>query len=164
MTALINTNPYGTLDLVRLSHLEESLSEVLPAECRAFLVENNGACVVPEEIIFPGQSAPYTLIECLFGLHDGADSLHIIRQNVVDSGVVPVEALPIAADHGGNLICIGLKGNHRGHIFYWDHGHSRPGVTDGDWHGMILLAQTFNGFIASLGRPQAGLHNASANA
>ena len=162
MTVVINTNQHGILALNHLDRLEDSLGETLPTEYRAFLIENNGACLTPDEIIFPGKHEPYTLLDCMLGLHDAPESIDIVRKNV--EFLIPEDALPIAEDHGGDLICIGLRGVHRGRIFYWQHDYSRPGVVDGDWHGMILLAESFNEFVASMGRPQPGWHSQSAKA
>ena len=154
MAIVTGSNPHGALDDEHLLRFEVALGVQLPEQYRQFLVAHNGARLDPDEVIFPGESEPFTFLEQLFGLHNGADSLDAVRANV--EGYVPDDAIAFAEDHGGNLFCLGLRGNYRGRVFFWHHEHSRPGVTRGDWHGMTLLAESFTIFLAALGGPQPG--------
>lgn len=143
-----------------LRRLEAVLGVRLPEQYRQFLAAHNGASVAPDEVIFPGASEPFTILDQFFGLHDGADSLETVRTNV--ESCVPTDAIAFAEDHGGNLFCLGIRGDHRGRVFFWNHEHSRPGVASGDWHGMTVLADSFTVFLAALGGPQPGASSSAA--
>jgi len=56
-------------------------------------------------------------------------------------------------DPGGNAICLGIRGEHSGRIYFWDH-ENEP---DDEWDGSVeqaenleLLAETFADFVAGL--------------
>lgn len=154
MATVTSSNRHGSLEDEHLRRFEARLGVRLPEQYRHFLLAHNGACIAPDEVILPGESEPFTILEQLFGLYDGADSLEATRRNV--EGYVPNDAIAFAEDHGGNLFCLGIRGEHRGRVFFWHHEHSRPGVPSGDWHGMTLLAGSFTIFLAALGGPQPG--------
>lgn len=145
MATVQNANPHGPLNRTRLAAFEAQLGTQLPADYRQFLSAHNGGELVPDEIVLPGERQPFASVDSLFGLHDGPQSLEAVRENV--EGVIPAEVLAFGEDVGGNLLCIGIRGNHRGKVFFWDHNRS----------GMTLLAKTFEQFVAALGGPQPGL-------
>jgi hypothetical protein len=81
-------------------------------------------------------------------------SLEAVRENVEDA--IPAEVLAFGEDVGGNLLCIGIRGDHHGKVYFWDHNQSLPGLDESGWSGMILLAESFEEFVAALGKPQPG--------
>jgi len=61
-------------------------------------------------------------------------------------------------DPFGNAICLGVSGNHRGKVYFWDH-ESEPDPDE--WDGRVetagnvqLLADSFAAFVGGL-RPPA---------
>jgi hypothetical protein len=68
-------------------------------------------------------------------------------------GRMPNEVLWIMDDPFGNAICLTVKGQNRGRVYFWDH-EDEP---DEEWDGTIedtpnlqLLADTFADFVAGL--------------
>ena len=154
MATVVNSNPHGPADLVRLAAFEAHLGAVLPADYRQFLLAHNGGDFLPDQIILPGRSEPYAAIGSAFGLYDGPYALETVFRNVV--GEVPADLLPFAEDAGGNLFCVGIRGAHYGRIYYWDHELSTPGAEEPGWNNLTLLAGSFGTFVAALGGPQPG--------
>jgi hypothetical protein len=57
-------------------------------------------------------------------------------------------------DPFGNAICLGIRGEHRGRVYFWD--HEREPDAD-EWNGEVqtagnlqLLADSFTDFVAGL--------------
>ena len=155
MPTVQNSNPHGLLDRARLVEFEERLGAALPADYREFLLSHNGGEFVPDEIVLPGHAEPFASMGPLFGLHDGRQSLEAACDNV--EGLIPAAVLAFGEDVGGNLLCIGIRGEHRGKVFFWDHNRSLPGEDEPSWSGMTLLAGSFAEFVAALGGPQPGV-------
>lgn len=154
MATVKSANPHGPIDRARLEAFEARLGAVLPADYRQFLVTHNGGEFLPEEIVLPGQAEPFASTNPMFGLHDGPLSLEEIYENVESE--IPGDVLAFGEDAGGNLLCIGIRGNHRGKVYFWDQNESSPGEDEPGWSGMTLLAESFDEFVAALGGPQPG--------
>jgi hypothetical protein len=155
MATVQNSNSHGPLDRARLAAFEAWLGIALPAEYRQFLETHNGGEVVPEEIVLPGQAEPFATMGPMFGLHDGPMSLDEVCESV--EGLIPAEVIAFGEDVGGNLLCIGIRGDHRGKVYFWDHNCSLPGANESGWSAMTLLAGSFEEFVAALGSPQPGM-------
>jgi hypothetical protein len=155
MATVHNANPHGPLDRARLTLFEVRLGTALPADYRQFLLAHNGGEFVPDEIVLPSQGQPFASIGPLFGLHDGPLSLESVCENL--EGEIPADVLAFGEDVGGNLLCIGIRGNLRGKVYFWDHNRSFPGAGEPGWSGMTLLAESFEEFVAALGGPQPGV-------
>jgi len=155
MATVQKANPHGPLDLARLAAFEARLGAALPADYRQFLFAHNGGEFVPDEIVLPGQTQPFASMCSLFGLHDGPLSLESVCENVESE--IPAEVLAFGEDVGGNLLCIGIRGDHRGKVYFWDHNQSFPGEDEPGWIGMTLLAVSFEEFVSALGGPQPGV-------
>jgi hypothetical protein len=76
-------------------------------------------------------------------------------------GRMPDTLIPIGDDGGGNQICLGIKGDERGKIYYWDHhnewdeddyleehGESMP--SELQFQNVYLIANSFEDFIVQL--------------
>lgn len=151
-----NSKPNYPPDPTRLVAFEDKVGARLPSDYRQFLLASNGGDLTPEEIIFPGQTEPFTVLRSpTFGLHDGDSSLDKVYDNCEDA--IPAEVFAFAEDYGGNLLCLGIHGEHIGHVFFWDHERSRPGDEVPGFAGMTLLAGSFTEFVAHLGKPQPGV-------
>jgi hypothetical protein len=154
MAVVKNSNPHGQLDSIRLAAFEDRLGVTLPPDYRQFLLAHNGAELAPDEIILPGQTEPFASLGTVFGLHGGPESLDKVFGNV--EGEIPAELVAFAEDVGGNLLCIGIRSEHRGKVYFWDHGRSTPGDDEPGWDNITLLAGSFEPFLAALGGPQPG--------
>jgi hypothetical protein len=73
---------------------------------------------------------------------------------------MPTSLIPIGECPGGNLICLGVKGDVIGKVYYWDHENECQALGDnneitGDdiekyWDNLLLVADTFIDFIKGL--------------
>src|SRR5690606_37347968 len=67
---------------------------------------------------------------------------------------IPEELIWIMDDPFGSAICLGVKGEHRGRVYFWDHENEPdPEQWDGRVEtagNIVLLANTFTDFVAGL--------------
>lgn len=119
---------------------EASIGVGIPEDFRKFLLMNNGGEPVKAEFSIEGWGE--TLVHVFYGLDTGYKAYDIdwSRSNFED--VLPKEVIPIACDPGGYLICLGLEGNARGKLYFWDRG--------GDREELMLLASSFDDFLDRL--------------
>ena len=87
-----------------------------------------------------------------YGLNPGDYSLrHVVN---VYRGRVPVSLVPIAGDGGDNLICLGVRGNVLGKVFFWYHEGEKPltGNPENDFSNLYLAADSLRSFVEGLVR------------
>ncbi|MEO7734310.1 MAG: SMI1/KNR4 family protein [Kofleriaceae bacterium] len=60
----------------------------------------------------------------------------------------PEDTLPIACDPFGNVVLIGLSGDKRGKVYFWDHENEAEGGPD--WSNIDLVADSFDSFMSGL--------------
>jgi hypothetical protein len=132
--------------------LEHTLGTRLPEEYRAFLVSCNGG-YVGGALWFTGPTPTGEDAEA--GIHhvggfreESYFSLAWHLECYEDR--IPHDLLWIMDDPFGNAICLGLRGEHHGQIFFWDH-ENEP---DEEWDGSVenagniqLLALSFAAFV-----------------
>jgi SMI1-KNR4 cell-wall len=147
MAEVENSNPHGPLDPARLATFEARLGATLPADYRRFLIAHNGGKLVPTEVVFPGEDEPFADLHLVFGLHDGPHGLESVFNNVRSD--IPAEMIAVAEMYGGNLLCVGLRGEMRDKVYYWEH-NAPEGLE------RTVLAGSFDQFLAALGGPQPG--------
>ncbi|MBC7809956.1 MAG: SMI1/KNR4 family protein [Burkholderiales bacterium] len=151
------------LDESDLTYLEESQGIALPEDYRRFLLAHNGG--YPELCVFPIDDFPrdtHAMVGWFFALEgafsdtgavEGYQGLPpTIEEALVDyRNRVPSDLLPIARDPGGNLICLGVKGEQTGKVYFWDHNEES---IDEEGHPTYLnvykIADTFTKFLNSL--------------
>lgn len=137
----------GPLDSKHLEILEKKLGKKLPLDFRAFLLKFNGGYPEPDSFNFFG-SEDGSCVDRFLGINVGEHS-NLYRYFKTYSKRIPKEFLPIAHDPGGNLICIGLFGEYKNKIYFWDHefeanGHE-PNMTN-----MHLISGNFSEFLEVL--------------
>jgi SMI1-KNR4 cell-wall len=139
----------------RLAIFELRLGTRLPEDYRKFLVECNGG-YVGGALWFTGPTPSGE--EADAGVHhvgglrkERCFSLTWNQERY--SGRPRSELLWIMDDPFGNAICLGVRGERRGRVFFWDH-ENEPGI---DWDGSVngaanlqLLAMSFAEFVAGL--------------
>ena len=73
---------------------------------------------------------------------------------------IPRPLLRIMGDPGGNGICLGLTGRHRGRVYFWIHDEQpAPEEWDGEVEtagNVVLLADSFTDFVAGLSPKASG--------
>jgi len=142
-----------------LSSFESSIGCRLPEDYRQFLVASNGG-YVGGSLWFLGPWLTDQTVEA--GVHhvggfrqESYFSLLWARNCYQERELrIPRELLWVMDDPFGNAICIGLTGEHRGRMYFWDHECE----TDSDeWDGsadtaenVTLLTKSFTEFVSGL--------------
>jgi hypothetical protein len=117
MTIIQDSNKFGSLDKNELKQFELKYGISLPADYRAFLIENNGGD--PFGYIEPIMQ---TDIQWIYGLHRGEywASLYYIAEELLE-GQIPNKLLPIANDSGGNFFVLSMREEDYSKLYFWDH-------------------------------------------
>jgi cell wall assembly regulator SMI1 len=140
--------PITEQDVLRL---EQELGASFPEDYRAFLLAHNGGYPEPGDFDIPGESVPESgsTVDWFLTLEAGAHN-DLRHELDVYRGRVPPSLLPIAFDPGGNLICLGLSGEHRGVVYFWDHELEAEEDEEADFRNVYFVADSFSRFLDSL--------------
>ena len=131
---------------------EAEIGATLPDDYRQFLLRSNGGSLGDKYEL----EEAYVIIGSVGGFREGY-SLRSARGCYQGSPVrIPCTLLWIMDDPGGNAICLGLTGEHRGKVYFWDHDEE---PYPDEWDGQVetagnirLLANSFTEFVAGLRR------------
>lgn len=143
-----------------LTAFEAELGSTLPDDYRRFLIACNGGVFRGRYWFFgptPEGKKADAGMHHIGGLREDS-SFSLVRHRETYQGRhyvrIPRSLLWIMDDPFGNAICIGLTGEHRGRLYFWDH-ELEPDPDD--WDGevklsgnIMLLANSFTDFIAGL--------------
>jgi hypothetical protein len=135
-----------------MAAFEAESGATLPDDYRWFLLQSNGGCL-RGHYCFENEAA-FVRVNSVGGLQ-GAHSLRAARACYQGHPVrIPRALLWIMDDLGGNAVCLGLSGQHRGRVYFWDHDEEPD---PDEWHGEVetagnirLLAESFTQFVAGL--------------
>ena len=139
----------------KLARFEADIGHTLPDDYRYFLINCNGG-YVGGRYWYRGKNPEGQEVEA--GVHhiggfrdESCFSLSWTRDCY--EGRIPDELIWINDDPFGNAICLGIAGDHRGRVFFWDH-ENEP---DEDWNGSVdtagnitLIANSFTEYVAGL--------------
>lgn len=93
-------------------------------------------------------------VHWFLSIHDGEYSN--LERNVRSlSERIPPDTIPIADDPFGNVIVIGLQGDQRGKVYFWD--HEEEPEDQPDWSNVDLIADSFDHFMAGLRPSRPGV-------
>ena len=137
-----------------IKQLENEINCTLPIDYQIFLL--NFGCIAFEDYVSFSFLEPYSggdrgSLSVFFGVIPGASYDLIVNYHNYQSRM-PYNFLPIANDPGGNVVCLSLKGNDKGVVYFWDHNEEEM-VHEGEEPGysnVYLLANCFDDFINSL--------------
>jgi hypothetical protein len=143
---------------------EAEIGTTLPGDYRRFLLRSNGGHIDGYQFSGPTpEGRSWTaLVSHVGGLREELDlSLRFARGCYQGSELqIPRALLWIMGDPGGNGICIGLTGKHRGRVYFWIHDEQPdPAEWDGEVEtagNVILLANSFTDFVAGVGPEDPG--------
>ncbi len=139
-----------------LARLESELSCRLPADYRSFLLACNGGSV-GGRLWFRGPAPDGRPVDV--GVHHvggfrSESYLSIFDTRYLYGSRIPSPLLWIMDDPFGNAICLAVRGDHKGHVFFWDHeDEPDPRAWDGrmETAGNIrLVAHSFTDFVGGL--------------
>ena len=116
----------------------------LPAEYKDFLVYSNGGKPNTKmRLVELSSGMPLTSVRYFLAL---SAVNHFSLEWHYDSykGRIPFGLLPIATDSGGNLICISLRREDVGAVYFWDH------ESEDSQDKLLLVANSFAEFLRLL--------------
>jgi SMI1 / KNR4 family (SUKH-1) len=134
---------------------EQALGCRIPEDYRVFLISCNGG-YVGGKLWFTGPTPTGQKADA--GVHHIGGfrperHFSLVRARSRYAGRIPDDPLWIMDDPFGNAICLAIRGQHCGRVYFWDH-ENEP---DEDWDGSIdgagnlqLLALSFTAFVAGL--------------
>ncbi len=128
----------GPVASEKIADFEASIGETLPADYREFLSACNGGALGGRLCCPYGSDEANVCIHHVGGLRDSA-SMSLAARRRVYSGRIPSDLLWIMDDPGGNAICLGIRGPHRGKVYFWDH-EEEPDPDE--WDGQVETVET----------------------
>lgn len=141
----------------RLRDYEAAIGEELPSDYRGF-INYAGAPLSMKNIVcfHPKQASPWDdesgvqEVSVFYGFGQGLDALE--RAYAVFGGGMPLSMIPIANAPFGNQICLGISGDERGRVYFWDKDDEREITGDrvNDFGNLYLIANSFSEFVESL--------------
>ncbi len=142
--------------LDEIEAFEADVGSKLPQDYREFLTRSNGGYIDWHEFDVP---IAMGLVSRVGGLRAEPElSLRFARACFQGNELqIPRALLWIMSDPGGNAICIGLTGKHRGRMYFWVHDEQPdPDEWDGEVEtagNIRLVAPSFTEFVAALRPP-----------
>jgi cell wall assembly regulator SMI1 len=146
------TDARKSLVFEEIKILQEKLEIKFPNQYVEHLLKFNGG--KPKDSIFSfWEGGEYTdsCIDYFFAIHgDGYDDFfECFYDFKIDEKRMPESIFPIAADPGGNLICLDSK---NGKVYFWNHEDEINYNQEADTNlsNLYLVANSLNEFIAGL--------------
>ena len=138
-----------SIDEKTVYDFETSNGLLLPKQYRDFLLkynvtkpEPNGFCIAHVNEINNSTESDNVLAYFLGFACEERESRRLQWAVDIYRGRIPDEYLPIGFDYFGNVVCLGLVGDKRGKVYFWDHEYE--GDTD-----LTCLADDFDSFLMS---------------
>jgi len=141
----VDSNKYGATSERQISEFEKLIKIRLPGQYRSYLLSHNGA--VPNKTTYDFDDTSSN-IHCMYGLNGGPEYQELTSCLHVFEGRIANGYVAIGSDGLGNQICIGLRGNARGGIYFWDHEKEHSVVFKR--RNLTKISDSFNEFISSL--------------
>ncbi len=149
-----------SLDERQLAHVEQAIGKSLPNDYREFLTDFGATFVYRMLFSFQEQGRPSKdYIEQFYGIAPDVPLDDLASEYDDYQGRIPVDLLPIGEDAVGNIICLGLTGEKRGKVYFWDHEREEmePDDAPPNWQpgysNISFVADSFDEFFFSL-QPQ----------
>jgi hypothetical protein len=130
-----------------VADFESRIGHPLPDDYQQFLRMYNGGKPKPSGFRFVLRRGHYSdsVVNWLYAI-GGMQGLDLEWNRDTFSHRMPRDLLPIGEDPGGNQICLGIAGDVRGKIYFWDHERE----AGGDWSNVDLVADSFDAFLRGL--------------
>jgi|SRR5215469_1016483 len=129
----------------QLDGLEKKLGSTLPRFYREFLKNTNGGRPKYEKFSFTTRDGTHENdnVHFFYSLYSGR--IENLEETIdIFKGRIPDDTLPIASDHFGNQILLGMGNQLDGPVYFWDHELELQGGET------TQIAPSLEGFIASL--------------
>lgn len=154
------------LSASELADVEELIGTTLPDTYRAFLLCYGASAfrrlvqfrsIVPLPPHISRNGTDY--IDALYGMEP--ETYNLKKSIRIFKGRMPGSVIPIGSNGGGNQICLGVSGEERGKVFYWDRhnefdeeeyleDHEPPVPPELLHQNVHLVADSFEDFLQRL--------------
>lgn len=136
-------------DEAHVEAFEAKLGRRLPDSYRAFLLSYNGGRPKPSVFRFVLKNGKQSdsSVHWFLSLHEGEHS-NLERELRSLKGRIPPDTLPIAIDPFGNVVLLGISGETRGKIYFWD--HEEEPASQPNWSNVDLIADNLDSFMQGL--------------
>jgi hypothetical protein len=140
----------------QLKEVESRINGKLPRSYREMLKTLGGVFFATEVYYQDPQEKVPVMFGGFYEFHELLDSIEA-HEEVLPDGIIP-----IGDDGGGNLYCLGLKGDDSGKVFFHDHGvgwdeEAQGYLARGEslpshlrYQTVYLLANSFDNFVNSM--------------
>ncbi len=134
-----------------LAKLEQLVGAPIPDSYVEFLSQSNGGSFRTNIVALPDLGDD-TVLNYMFSTADTGYNIVRDYNTLRAMDRIPVQALPIADDPGGNLFLLSVEPGSYGAVFFWDHEREPEdgGATVADFPNMSRLADDFAAFIGAL--------------
>lgn len=143
----------GEIKFEDIQKIEKDFQIILPLDYKHFLLEKNGG--LPKKNTFNLNNYEEKC-EIFFSIDDGITTYkHLTLEeqwtDLVKLSYLPDDLYPMGRDGGGNYICISLKGENYGKIYFYDHEVDNEN-DDGSLNreNLYLIANNFIEFLEKL--------------
>lgn len=136
-------------NLEEIKKFENLIQAKLPEDYRSFLLKYNGGHPIRDtfSLIEPiNEKNKEAGIDCFFALY-GGEVCNISNEFKYSRKKIPDELLPIGCDSGGK-ICLGVRGDYLGKLYYWTTNWSS--WSEDDLNYLYLIANSWADFITGL--------------
>jgi len=148
----------GTKDQITDSDIEKYIKELninLPEDYKQHLIKYNGGHPIKDgaPMINPIDESETDIgIDWFLAIYEGESSnfLKAYHTFKIWQKRMPDELIPIANASCGDKICMSVKGDNYGKIYYWEHEIEASEGEEPDYSNVHLIANSFTDFINSL--------------
>lgn len=142
----------NSIDIKKIEEFKNVIGIELPLEYKEFLLKYNGG--EPDAYIFnKNLDLGKIIVNTLYGIEANNDFDDLGKSIKIYKNRIHPSFIPIGDDPGGNQFLLGVQGNFKGKIYFWDHNTELDNdnfIENELPNNMYLLADSFNGFLSKL--------------
>jgi len=143
------TKPNERTDRANVDGFETVIGKKLPDDYREFLFNFNGGRPESNEFSVPAQKSAAG-INLFYGLLKAKEWGDLLYQREMLMDRVPKDVLPIGEASCGNAVCLSLRPDTYGQIFFWDHELEADEGQEATFSNLFLISNSFTGFLSDL--------------
>jgi cell wall assembly regulator SMI1 len=135
-----------------IKEFEQKIEANLPDDYIQFLLKYNGVRFKQDS--YDGMLKPYSNIDggAVRWFYTLADSYNynLLKTCYMYFNRIPKQLIPIAEDGGGNQICLAVRGENYGKVYFWDHDWESDEGEEPTYSNVYLIANNFSEFLNKL--------------
>ncbi len=149
--AITIVKPNKKIDLGAVEQFEAAVGEKLPDDYREFLLTFNGGKPEDNEFAIP-HGKNEAGVNRFYGLLDERQSGDLLHELEVMVSRIPEKMLLIGDDSSGNYICLSLRPDTFGQLFFWDHELEASEGDPATFSNLFFIDSSFNDFFSKLNK------------